>query len=591
MRRRRPLSSPPAIAAALVALGIGAPSAFAEKTFTVSTTTDLNTANPACTSPCSLRQAIADANESSETDNAVLVPPGTYALTEGALVIHPQPSSTEDVIGLASKASEVVITAEGKSPVLRFGTANDPTLTSAIVELEITGGQTSEPGGGIYVYRNATVSLTDTAVVGNTSESRGGGIATEGGLDVADSLIADNVADNHITGEPGGLGGGIYNDSQNGAIVVANSTIAGNTAFLKGGGIYDLSEGKVLSATIAGNQALEHGAALAGNPVEIGNSILAGNTVAKAEENCAEASDTDSLGGNLADDSSCTLTGTDDKPDTNAGLVEAGGLPLLANNGGPTETIALQATSPAIDAADQLFCLGSDQRGVARPSGGCDVGAFQLTSQASSPPPGGPTTTTTTGPSVTPGPTAPPPPVLAKTANAATVSGTVLVRLPGTTTFVALSSLRQIPFGTVINATNGRVKVTTAGPHGGTQEGEFFEGEFVLSQGRNGLVVATLAGGSFAVCPTARERAHTADASAASSGKHVVRKLWTNAHGSFSTKGNYAAGAVAGTEWLTEDLCDGTLIRVTRDKVAVTNLVTHRHVLVKVGHSYLAKAL
>jgi hypothetical protein len=98
-------------------------------------------------------------------------------------------------------------------------------------------------------------------------------------------------------------------------------------------------------------------------------------------------------------------------------------------------------------------------------------------------------------------------------------------------------------------------------------------------------------GGDFAVCPTARERAHRARVSAAhASGKHVVRKLWANAHGSFSTKGNYAAGAVAGTEWLTEDLCDGTLIRVTRDKVAVTNLVTHRHLTVKVGHSYLASA-
>jgi hypothetical protein len=192
------------------------------------------------------------------------------------------------------------------------------------------------------------------------------------------------------------------------------------------------------------------------------------------------------------------------------------------------------------------------------------------------------------GSTTTISPTLVPAPVLAATGNVAPVSGTVLVELPGTTTFVSLSSLRQIPFGTLINATHGRVSVTTAGPHGGTQTGEFFEGEFVLSQGRNGLVVATLAGGSFAGCPTARERSHLARAS--SSGKHVVRKLWSDAHGSFSTKGNYAAGAVAGTEWLTEDLCDGTLIRVTRDKVAVTNLVTHRHVLVKVGHSYLAKA-
>jgi hypothetical protein len=185
----------------------------------------------------------------------------------------------------------------------------------------------------------------------------------------------------------------------------------------------------------------------------------------------------------------------------------------------------------------------------------------------------------------------PAPPKLGVTGNVSPVSGTVLVRLPGSASFIPLASLRQILFGTIINATHGRVSVTTAAPHGGTQTGEFFEGEFVLSQGRNGLVVAALTGGNFSVCPTARERAHKARASAAhASGKHVVRKLWANAHGSFSTKGNYAAGAVAGTEWLTEDLCDGTVIRVTRDKVAVTNLVTHRHVMITVGHRYLAKA-
>ena len=186
-----------------------------------------------------------------------------------------------------------------------------------------------------------------------------------------------------------------------------------------------------------------------------------------------------------------------------------------------------------------------------------------------------------------------PPPVLARTGNVAPISGKVLVRVPGSSKFVPLSSLRQIPFGTVIEATHGHVSVTTAQPNGTMQTGEFFEGEFILEQGRNGLVIAELTGGNFSVCPTARERAHRASvlaAHAATSGKHVVRKLWANAHGSFETQGNYAAGAVQGTEWLTEDLCEGTLIRVTRDKVRVTNLVTHHHVELKVGHKYLAKA-
>ena len=186
-----------------------------------------------------------------------------------------------------------------------------------------------------------------------------------------------------------------------------------------------------------------------------------------------------------------------------------------------------------------------------------------------------------------------PAPVLAVSGDVAPVSGTVLVRLPGTSVFVPLSSVRQIPFGTVIDATNGSVRVTTASPHGGTQTGEFFSGEFILTQGRNGLVVAKLAGGNFSVCSAPVRPAGLRLARAASghsSGKHAVRKLWANAHGSFSTQGNYAAGAVQGTEWLTEDLCEGTLIKVTRDRVRVTNLVTHRHVEVLTGHSYLAKA-
>lgn len=203
-----------------------------------------------------------------------------------------------------------------------------------------------------------------------------------------------------------------------------------------------------------------------------------------------------------------------------------------------------------------------------------------------------------TGPIIPPA-IAVPPPVLAKTGNVAPVSGTVSVKVPGTSKFVPLATLEQVPFGSVIEATQGHVRVTVALPDGKTETGEFFSGEFILRQGANGEVIAELTGGNFSVCPTTRERAHKAGVAvsgapraltAAASGSHVVRKLWANAHGKFETKGNYAAGAVQGTEWLTEDLCDGTLIKVTRDKVAVTNLVNHRKVEVKTGHHYLAKA-
>ena len=191
----------------------------------------------------------------------------------------------------------------------------------------------------------------------------------------------------------------------------------------------------------------------------------------------------------------------------------------------------------------------------------------------------------------TSGATAVPPPELAVSGDVAPVSGSVKVKLPGSSTFVALTSLQQIPFGTVVDATHGSVSVTTAGPHGTTQTITLSGGEFVLTQGRNGLVVATLTGGDFSVCPTARERAHLAyAASTHATGKHVVRKLWAEGHGNFTTNGNYASASVRGTKWLTEDLCDGTLIHVATDRVAVVNRVNHRHVIVKAGHSYLAKA-
>jgi hypothetical protein len=54
----------------------------------------------------------------------------------------------------------------------------------------------------------------------------------------------------------------------------------------------------------------------------------------------------------------------------------------LADNGGPTPTVALLPGSPAIDAGDDSVCPPTDQRGVSRPQGlACDIGAFELVPQ------------------------------------------------------------------------------------------------------------------------------------------------------------------------------------------------------------------
>src|SRR5205823_3014315 len=85
----------------------------------------------------------------------------------------------------------------------------------------------------------------------------------------------------------------------------------------------------------------------------------------------------------------------------------------------------------------------------------------------------------------------PGPPVLGVSGNVAPISGTASYELPGTHTFVPLTGLRQVPFGTVIDATHGRVKITTVGPHGVLQTIELYEGEFMLTQDHSGRVLIT----------------------------------------------------------------------------------------------------
>jgi hypothetical protein len=51
---------------------------------------------------------------------------------------------------------------------------------------------------------------------------------------------------------------------------------------------------------------------------------------------------------------------------------------LLTDNGGPTQTHALRAASPARDAGGADFCPDIDQRGVTRPQGpACDMGSYE----------------------------------------------------------------------------------------------------------------------------------------------------------------------------------------------------------------------
>jgi hypothetical protein len=188
-----------------------------------------------------------------------------------------------------------------------------------------------------------------------------------------------------------------------------------------------------------------------------------------------------------------------------------------------------------------------------------------------------------------------PAPTFNRTAVVRTVSGTVLVKTPGSMSFTPLGALTSVPMGTTIDTTNGTVALTTASDSAGhTQSGQFYSGIFRLTQTRAasrvrsgrrvGLTVLTLAGGVPSGCGAATAtRAHRATSPSA-------RRLWGNAHGNFRTSGRYASATVRGTQWLTEDTCQGTLVKVARGVVAVEELRTHRTTLVRAGHSVLTGA-
>ena len=72
--------------------------------------------------------------------------------------------------------------------------------------------------------------------------------------------------------------------------------------------------------------------------------------------------------------------------------------------------------------------------------------------------------------------------------------------------------------------------------------------------------------------------------------KKVVRQLWGIGKGNFRTKGKYASAAIRGTQWLTQDRCDGTNVRVTEGTVTVRDLVKKKNVAVTAPKSYFAAA-
>jgi hypothetical protein len=184
-----------------------------------------------------------------------------------------------------------------------------------------------------------------------------------------------------------------------------------------------------------------------------------------------------------------------------------------------------------------------------------------------------------------------PPPRFGHSVDIGLVSGTVIVTPPGGHSFQLGTQDRNIPVGSVIDTTHGRVDLRTAPPPASgaagaatarVEDAQFYDGAFRVAQSASRPVAQIrLVGGRLAACA-----APTGDLVPHRKPPHkVLRLLWASGSGRFQTVGRYSAATVLGTKWLTEDFCDGTLVRVSRGVVAVENLATHTTVTVRAGQS------
>jgi hypothetical protein len=197
-------------------------------------------------------------------------------------------------------------------------------------------------------------------------------------------------------------------------------------------------------------------------------------------------------------------------------------------------------------------------------------------------------------------------PVAFKTVNARVVSGEVFVKLPTRAAraaqakppkgFVRLEGAQTIPVGSTLDTAKGRVSLRTASDtRKHVQTAQFFRGRFVVRQVRKPrgkakkrstklITELRLTGSSFSKACRAK-----ASIAAKRRSKKRVRRLFGDGKGSFRTRGRNAAATVRGTRWSVQDRCDGTLVTVQRGRVEVRDLVKRKTVIVRTGHTYLAR--
>ena len=234
-------------------------------------------------------------------------------------------------------------------------------------------------GGGIYIHGGATITTLSNSTISGNSAYFGGGIFIHSNATLT-SLINSTICGNTISSD----GGGIYINENATLTTLSNTTINGNTSSAgTGGGIY-LQYGGVITtlsnSTISGNTALNGGCGIAvDGTITIQNTIIADNTT--QDYYLKNQGSTTNNGYNIVENSNYTFNATGDITGEQANLFGTGmSSQSLSDNGGPTQTLAIESGSVAIAAGSYDSNIPTDQRGKPRHNPISTIGAYEFDS-------------------------------------------------------------------------------------------------------------------------------------------------------------------------------------------------------------------
>jgi predicted outer membrane repeat protein len=222
--------------------------------------------------------------------------------------------------------------------------------------------------GGGAIVENGRITVTQSIFAGNSSVGCGAGIMSNSGtMMISSSTFSSNTVTVHG-------GGALCLASQEAAAIITNSTFSGNSSERGGGAVAAANRASVtlIASTIYNNRAGRGGGVWTDGTLILQQSIVAGNYAANGYDITMDGwsvSDFESQGYNLVEKiSGLKLTVTDI-------VTSATGLGPLAQGVHVPGVDSLARNAIAVGEC----ATSSDQRGIPRPQGvGCDIGAIEI---------------------------------------------------------------------------------------------------------------------------------------------------------------------------------------------------------------------